>query len=291
MGIKLNSLDPSLKSLVMGMQIGDVWFVNGTSGDDNATGVDQDHAIKGLAQGLLKAVSGHNDYLLCYGTLAPAAALAIPDSHVHMIGIGGGGMLNEAARGAIVTCPATVDTIQPAATADYLEIAGFLFNSNATDGILIDDAGASGAFFHHNTVMGSTTASIAIRLDIEGDAWTINDNIFTLCKLPINLAGPNCVVKRNRLVCVPVSSLGIVIGASAHYCIIEGNDIILINGTTDVGITIAASADYTVVKNNNFSSEGSDNISDAGTSTQFFNNLEAGLTGTSGSSLGLVVED
>ena len=291
MGIKLNSLDPSLKALVMGMQIGDVWFVDGTAGDDNASGADQDHAIKGLAQGLLKTVSGHNDYLLCYGTLAPAAALAIPNSHVHMIGIGGGGMLSRNGRGAVVTCPATVDTIIPATTADHLEIAGFLFNSNATDGILIDDAGASYAFFHHNTVMGSTTASIAIRLDIEGDGWAIEDNIFTLCKLPIDLAGPNCTVARNKIIGVPASSLGIVIGASAHYCEVVDNDIILINGTTDIGLTIASSADYTLVKRNNFSSEGSDNISDGGTSTQFFNNLEAGLTGTSGSSLGLVVEN
>jgi hypothetical protein len=275
----------------MGMQIGDVWFVDATSGDDNATGVDQDHALKTPDEAMTKVVAARNDYILCYGTHTQTASLAIAPSHVHMIGIGGGGMHNEAGRGCVWTCMATDDSIIPAATADFLEIAGFRFDSNATDAVLIDDAGCDDAFFHHNTIYGSTTASVAIRLDIEGARWTINDNIITLCKLPIDLAGANCVVKRNRLVCVPASSKGIVIGASAHYCIIEGNDIILINGTTDIGLTIAASADYTVVKNNNFSSEVDDNISDAGTSTQFFNNLEAGLTGTSGASLGLVVED
>lgn len=291
MGIKLSTLDPSLRSIILGMLIGNVFFIDGTSGDDNASGADKDHAIKGLAQGLLKTVSGNNDHLLCYGTLAPTTSLAIPNSHVHIIGIGGGGMLNRNGRGAVVTCPVTVDTIIPAATADHLEIAGFLFNSPATDAILIDDAGASYAFFHHNTVMGSTTASTAIRLDIEGDGWAIEDNIFTLCKLPIDLAGPNCTVARNKIIGVPASSLGIVIGASAHYCEVVDNDIILINGTTDIGLTIASSADYTLVKRNNFSSEVSDNISDAGTSTQFFDNKEAGLAGTSGASLALIVED
>jgi len=290
-GIKLKTCDASLKALIFGMQLGNVFFANGSSGDDNATGVDQQHAVKTPNAAMLKTVSANHDHILMFGTFTQVASLAIASSHVSIIGIGGGGMKNEAGRGAVWTCLATDDSIIPATTADYLEIAGILFNQSATDHILIDDAGATDGFFHDNTIFGSTTASDAVRLDLEGARWTINDNIFTLCKLSIDVAAAMCVIKRNVITDVDIAAKGVVIGASAHYCIVEGNDFNLSGGSGDIGITIASSADSTLVKDNTFDDGISDCISDAGTATNFVNNIQSGLTGTSGSSLALIVEN
>jgi len=284
-GIKLKTCDASLKALIFGMQLGNVFFANGSSGDDNATGVDQQHAVKTPNAAMLKTVSANHDHILMFGTFTQVASLAIASSHVSIIGIGGGGMKNEAGRGAVWTCLATDDSIIPATTADYLEIAGILFNQNATDHILIDDAGATDGFFHHNTIFGSTTASDAVRLDLEGKRWAINDNIFHLCKLPIDVVGSECVIKRNHINSINTGAKGVVIGATAHRAIVANNWFGLSGGSSDVGITITSSADCCQLLDNDFDADCSDPISDSGTTTLMVGNRVAGLGGATGASL------
>jgi len=288
MGIKLSSCDPALKALIFGQQLGNVFFANGSSGDDNATGADQQHAVKTPNQAMLKTVSANFDHILMFGTFTQVASLAIANANVSIIGIGGRG---EQGRGAVWTCMATNDSIIPAATADYLEVAGILFNCNATDHILIDDAGATDGFFHDNTIFGSTTASDAIRLDLEGARWTVNNNIFELCKLPVDFVGARNMMRGNIITDIDQAAKGVVIGATAHYTHIIGNDFNLSGGTGDIGITITASADSCLIKENSFDDGISDCISDAGTNTNFINNVQSGLSGTSTSSLALFVED
>lgn len=288
--IKMYNLDPAVQQMVRGLMLGDVFFVNGSAGDDHATGVDQDHAVKTLAQGVAKGVTGHHDYILGFGSETLLAAIAVAVADLHIIGIGNGGAANEFQRGWQLTRAVTVDGFQPTADADRLEIAGISFIEPATDAILIDDAGLEGGFFHHNTIIGSTTASDAIRLDLEGPRWTINDNIFVLCKLAIDVVGKECVIRRNEIQDVDTGAKGVVIGAAAHRCIVAGNDFNLSGGTGDIGITVTAGAVNCQLKNNTFDDGISDPILDGGTGTHMVGNVQSGLAGTSGASLPLSVE-
>jgi hypothetical protein len=289
--IKLSNLDPNLRAIVSGLLIGDVFFLDGTLGDDRANAKDQDHAVKTLNQAVKKTVSGHHDYILAFGAETATAICTITQKHLHIVGIGNGGPMNDGARGYTLTSVATVDTLEPSSAADYLEIAGINFICSATDHILVDDGGLTGGFFHHNTVHGSTTASDAIRLDIEGDKWTISDNIFWQCKLAIDLAAADCVVARNIITDQDQAAKGLVIGASAHRTLCIGNIFNLSGGTGDVGVTIASSADYCVLKDNYFNASCADAISDSGTSTMLVANFSAAITGTSGASLVLAINN
>lgn len=288
-GIILSQLDKSLKSLVLGLMLGDIFFVNGDTGDDNATGNEFQYALKTLAAAVLKGVTGHHDYILCCGAETGAGAISIAQADLHIIGVGNGGIENIYQRGFQYTCPATVDTLQPTAAADGLEIAGIQFVCSATDHILIDDAGADGIFFHHNTVKGSTTASDAIRLDLEGAQPVISDNNFYLCKLPIDVIGAYSVIARNYMQDVDQAAIGVNVN-TGDYGIIDHN-IFNFSGTTgDTGVKIAAGANYWTVSFNFFHTGLNANISDAGTGTFLVGNQEGAITGTSGASLGLAVE-
>lgn len=291
--IDMKQLTNPVKSLLRGVMLGDVWFLNGDAGDDRQDGSDHDHAIKTLAGAVKKTSSGNHDYILCYGAETGTAAIPITQADLHIIGIGNGGGMNLHQRGFQYTCPATVDTFQPSAAADGLEIAGVLFTPNATDGILIDDAGLTGGFFHHNTIKGQTDDSTdVIMLDIEGDQWVIADNIFWHCKLPVDLAAAHCYVARNIFQSQDTGAIGINIGATAHYGFAIDNVFNLGGGTGDTGIKIAASADFWTLMGNVFHGDLADNISDAGTDTFIVKNLEGGaITGTSGASLWLATED
>ena len=285
--IGMRNLEPNLASLVSGLMVGNVYYV-GTNGNDFQSGKDFKNRLKSIYAASLKLVTGNNDYILAFGSETGATSISISAANAHIIGasmpVG-----DTMGRGYAYTCPATVDTIIPAATADYLEIANIKFICNATDHILIDDAGCDDAFFHHNTVYGSTTASDAIRLDLEGARWTVADNTFILCKLAIDVAGAACDIRRNLIHDVDIAAKGVVFGATAHYGTCIDNLFNLSGGTGDVGITIAASADNIFMIGNHFHTTCNDNISDSGTGTFMSYNFEGAITGTSTSSLPLAV--
>lgn len=285
--IGVRNLDANLASLVSGLMVGNVYYV-GTNGNDFQSGKDFKNRLKSLYAASLKLVTGNHDYVLAFGSETGVSSVTVSAANAHIIGASM--PLGDAmGRGYAYTCPATVDTIITGATAHYLEVANIRFACHATDHILIDNDAATDGWFHHNTVYGSTTASDAVRLDLEGARWTITDNTFILCKLAIDVAGAACDIRRNLIHDVDTGAKGVVFGATAHYGTCIDNLFNLSGGTGDVGITIAASADNIFMIGNHFHTTCSDNISDSGTATFMSNNLEGAITGTSGASLPLAV--
>jgi len=290
MGLTIDRLDPTLKALVLGSLLGDIYFLNGDAGDDHANAQDFDHAMKTLRAAVMRASTGNHDYILCFGAETGTAAVAIAQADLHIIGIGNGGPGNVIGRGFQYTCPATVDTLQPAATADGLELAGIQFTCHATDHILMDDAGADRLYIHHNTIMGSTTLSVAVRFDLEGAYPVLEENHFYLCKLPIDLIGAYSVARKNYFQDVSTTAIGINI-ATGDYGIVDGNIFNLSGGTGDTGVKIAAGANYWTVSNNDFNASLSDAISDGGTGTLKINNRSASILGATGASIQLAISD
>jgi len=285
--IKMKNLASDARALIQGLMVGNVYYV-GVGGDDSAGGDKFESRLKSVAAASKRLVTLNNDYILCFGSETGTGSVTVSAANAHIIGASMP-MGDSMGRGYAYTCPATVDTIITGAAAHYLEVANIKFVCSATDHILIDNDAATDGWFHHNTVYGSTTASDAIRLDLEGARWTITDNTFILCKLAIDVAGAACDIRRNLIHDVDTGAKGVVIGATAHYCTCIENVFNLSGGTGDVGITIAASADNIFMIGNHFHTTCNDNISDGGTATFMSNNLEGAITGTSGASLPLAV--
>src|SRR5574343_555414 len=285
--IKAKNLSPDLRSTIQGLMVGNVYYV-GYAGDDAADGTSYGARMTSIARASGRLVTLNNDYILCFGSEAAAGSVTVSAANAHIIGASMP-MGDTMGRGYAYTCAATVDTIITGATAHYLEVANIKFVCHATDHILIDNDAATDGWFHHNTVYGSTTASDAIRLDLEGARWTITDNTFVLCKLAIDVAGAACDIRRNLIHDVDTGAKGVVFGANAHYGTCIDNVFNLSGGTGDVGITIASSADNIFMIGNHFHASCSDNISDSGTATLMSCNFEAAITGTSGASLPLAV--
>jgi hypothetical protein len=277
--IKAHNLDPSLAAFVQGMMVGNVYYV-GVNGNDAASGNNFKNRMKTIAMAAPRLLTLNNDYILAFGSETAATSITVNAANAHIIGcsmpIG-----DAMGRGYAYTCVATVDTIITGAAAHYLEVANILFTCHATDHILIDNDAATDGYFHHNTVYGSTTASDAIRLDLEGARWTVTDNNFILCKLAIDMAGAAQVVRRNFIHDVDIAAKAIVFGAVCHYSRCTHNTIDLTGGTGDVGITIAASADNIELAYNNIAALCNDPIADSGTATVMHHNYSTAVTGTS----------
>ena len=285
--IKMKNLAPDTRALVQGLMVGNVFYV-GYGGDDAAGGDKFESRLKTVGAASKKLVTTNNDYVLCFGSGTETTSVTVSAANAHIIGASMP-ISDSMGRGYAWTCPATVDTIITGASAHYLEVANIRFVCHATDHILIDNDAATDGWFHHNTVYGSTTASDAIRLDLEGARWTITDNFFVLCKLAVNVAGAACVICRNSIQDVDQAAKGIVIGADAHYCIVTHNIINLTGGQGDVGVTIASSADCTALNNNLFAAECSDPIADSGTTTVMHLNYTEAIDGATGASLPKVI--
>lgn len=281
--IKMKNLAPDTRALVQGLMVGNVFYV-GYGGDDAAGGDTYATRMKSVARAAGRLVTVNNDYILCFGSETGTGSITVSAANAHIIGasmpIG-----DTMGRGYAYTCPATVDTIITGASAHYLEVANIKFVCSATDHILIDNDAATDGWFHHNTVYGSTTASDAIRLDLEGARWTITDNTFVLCKLAIDVAGAACDIRRNYIHDVDTAAKAVVFGATAHYSICVDNVVNLSGGTGDVGITIASSADNIVLRNNMFHGSISDAIADSGTGTGMWLNYTTAIDGATGASL------
>ena len=198
MTIKMRNLNSDVTSLLRGMMIGDVWYVDGDKGDDYASGADLKNALRTLLTAVTKPVSGNHDYILCVGAETATASVAITQDDLHIIGIGNGGMANTWNRGFQYTALTAIDAIQPAATADGLEMAGIKVFTSQTS-IFCDDAGADGMFFHDMTFTppgDTTTDASGICFDMEGKYLTISDCIFRGIKLAIDLAGTGNIIER-----------------------------------------------------------------------------------------------
>jgi len=238
--IKMRNLHSEVKNLVYGMMLGDVVFVNGDLGDDTATGESFEYAKQSLAGAVQNVVSGHHDYILCCGAETGAAAVGIAQADLHVIGVGNGGMMNAWNRGYQYTCPAA-DALQPADTADGLEVAGIKFFTAGN--IVVDDDGADGMFFHHNTFTttgDTTTENTVLCLDIEGKYFVLADSIFLGQDLAVNTNGTGNIVER----CIFQSA-----SAAAKGVVSQGLETIVrdcqfnFSHASAVGITFSAAAD------------------------------------------------
>jgi hypothetical protein len=269
------------------MMVGNVFYV-GVNGGDSSSGRDFKTRMSSVAAAATRLTTLNNDYILCFGSETGTGSITVSAANAHIIGasmpIG-----DHVGRGYAYTCPATVDTIITGSAAHYLEVANIRFVCHATDHIVVDNDASTDGWFHDNTVYGSTTASDAIRLDLEGARWSVTDNSFILCKLAIDVAGAAQVIRRNFIHDVDIAAKGIVFGAAAHYSRCTHNTIDLTGGTGDVGITIASSADNIELAYNNISASCSDPIADSGTATVMHHNYSTAITGTSGASLQLVI--
>ncbi len=289
--IQEHNIHPGLMAKINGQLLGDIFYLDGDAGDDNATGEDQTTGLKSLKTAVGKLVDGHQDYILAFGAETAVASVEIAESDAHIIGIGGGGAGNLFNRGYQYTCIATDDTLQTTTAADGAEIAGISFIQHATSHILIDDAGAEGVWFHHNTTLGGA-AITAILLDLEGARWVLNDNYFFVCKLAIDTIGKETIIKDNFFQSVDAAALGVNLGANtADRCVVDHNIFNLSGGTGDKGIVIVSGADQASITRNRFHVTCADNIDDSGTGTFLSGNYEGAITGTSTSSLELAIAD
>jgi len=261
--IKMRNLHSEVKNLVYGMMLGDVVFVNGDLGDDTATGESYEYAKKSLAGAVQNVVSGHHDYILCVGAETGAAAVAITQADLHIIGVGNGGMMNAWNRGYQYTCPAA-DALQPSTAADGLELAGIKFFTAAGQ-LVVDDAGADGMFFHHNTfttAADTTTDNTDVTLDIEGKYFVCADSIFLRQKLAIDTAGTGAIIERCLFEADDAGSKAV--NAAGLQTIVRDCIFNLSSSSAAVAITYAAASDAGAIINCRFDATINDAISNAG---------------------------
>jgi hypothetical protein len=283
--IKPKNLSSDTRALLYGLMVGNVYFVNLSSGDDNATGESFKRAVKTVQQAVLKTVTANHDYVIVFGSGTQTKAVTSSNTHLHIIG--GGPQLASAGRGCAFTGMATTTNITSSGV--FFELAGFQHVGPATDAISLSTTGAN-AFIHHNTFIGSTTASDAKRISSTGSYVTISDNIFSLCKLAIDVAGADSVIERNVIQDVDIAAKAINISVNTgDRCIIRNNIINLSGGTGDVGVTIASGANQCVLSDNLFHATCNDPIADSGTGTGIWRNFSTAITGTSGASIPLVI--
>lgn len=238
--IKKRNLAPDVLSLLYGMMIGDVWFVDGDAGNNGASGKDLENAKRTLVGAVANLVSGHHDHILCVGAETGAAAVAISAADAHIIGIGNGGGRNSWNRGFQYTCPAA-DAFQPTTAADGLELAGIKFFTAGQE--VIDDAGADGMFFHDltfTTTGDTTTENTVICMDIDGKYFTLADSLFIDQDLSVNLAGTGSIVERCIFQSATATAKGVV--SAGLHTIVRGCQFNLSHASA-VGITYSAAAD------------------------------------------------
>jgi len=253
MTIKMRNLNSDVTSLLRGMMIGDVWYVDGDKGDDYASGADLKNALRTLLTAVTKPVSGNHDYILCVGAETATASVAITQDDLHIIGIGNGGMANTWNRGFQYTALTAIDAIQPAATADGLEMAGIKVFTSQTS-IFCDDAGADGMFFHDMTFTppgDTTTDATGIVFDLEGKYPVVSDSLFIGLAAAINAAGYGGVVERCVFQSDSSAAAAITLAAASDNFIVKDCAFNL-SHASGIAITVAATGDDGFVLNSYF---------------------------------------
>ena len=283
--IKKKNLAPDVNALLLGMMVGNIYFVNGTAGDDSATGLSFKEGNRSVAAAVKKCVTNNHDYVICFGSLTQTVAISTALNYLHLIA--GGPMLASAGRGFAFTGMATTANIT--STGTFFELAGFQHIGPATDAVSVSTTGAN-AFIHHNSFHGSTTASDAKRISSTGSYATIANNKFHLCKLPIDVAGVESVIEYNYMDDVDTGAIGVNLSVNtADRCIVRGNTFNFSGGTGDVGLNIVSGANQCLVERNFFNAALSNPIADAGTGTMFVYNFSTSIAGATGASLPLAI--
>jgi hypothetical protein len=263
MGQGILSFDENVRALMSGLLVGDLVFVNGDSGDDNANGLDWGHALKGLDAAAKKTANGRHDYILAAGAMTLTAAIAFATTRLHLIGVG---MQDPGStyRGLQITTPALNPALTVAASSGALgmEIANIRIASSVatTSQMLIDDLGSAGVYVHDCTFVNGSDAT-AITADIESTDWTFKRCEFLLCAKALDFAQARARVEECLIQSAHTSAIGIHLSnANAKYAMILKNMFNLSGGTTDHGLLAVTNATLGTVVGNLFNTAVSDPI-------------------------------
>jgi hypothetical protein len=66
--IKPKNLSAETRALLYGLMVGNIYYTNLSSGDDNATGESFKRAVKTIQQAVLKTVTANHDYVIVFGS-------------------------------------------------------------------------------------------------------------------------------------------------------------------------------------------------------------------------------
>ena len=273
MGQGVLSFDENVRALMSGLLVGDLIFVNGDSGDDNANGLDWGHALKTLDAANKKTVAGRNDYILGAGAITLTAAVAFATTRVHLIGVGTNDRGSNY-RGLQLSAGALnpVLTLAASDAALGMEIANVRLASTVatTSQMLIDDLGSAGVYIHDCTFINGSNAT-AISADIESADWTFRRCNFLLCAKALDFAQARAVVEGCLIQSAHTSAIGVRLShLNAKYAQILNNFFNLSGGTTDHGLEAVSNATLGTVVGNRFNASCADPI-EITTSTGWLN--------------------
>ncbi len=266
MGQGILSFDEHVRALFSGLLIGNIYFVDGEYGDNNANGLDWGHALRDLTTAHQRCTAHRHDYILAANDVTQSAQIVWAKARVHVIGASFQDKGALGGRGCKITTAylgANHCTLAASDGAEGMEFAGLHFytSSASTSEIQVDDLGSSDVYFHDCTFShAGESATPPICLDIETADWTIRRCNFINVEKAIDSAA-RIFVLENYFQSVGTSALGVNLSnTAADASIIAGNVFCLSGGTTDKGIVLAANVISCSVVNNWFYSTVSDPI-------------------------------
>lgn len=264
MGQGVLSFDSNVRALMSGLLVGDIVYLNGTSGDDNSSGLDWTHAVKSFSTAQTRCTAHNHDYILAAGVRAATAPMVWATPRLHVMGVGFSDNLSHY-RGCqcTITYAGTLQTLAASNGARGMEIAGinFICGTATTSQIMMDDLGSAGVYIHDCTFENTgESATPPIHLDIETADWTIRKCVFLNVEKAIDSAARINILD-NYFQSVGTSALGVNLSnTAADQSIIAGNMFAFTGGTTDKGIVLAANVISCIVDNNQFMGSISDPI-------------------------------
>lgn len=193
---------------------GKVFFVDGTNGDNENTGLNPDQAFDTITYALTQCLDGRNDYIL---VLAASAAetypLVLDITYLHLIGVGGIG----GASPAIELDGAGNNVFTLNTTSRYTELANFTIYSAAANGMNIANT-AYGMWIHHNQFGGSGIGALVDGISGTGLGWCLleenrfgsSDPAFSLTGFGMQSANfVMCTIRRNSFLSCALNAIDI----------------------------------------------------------------------------------
>ena len=180
-GLKI--LTSSIQGYGLPLQLGNIWYVNPTTGSDANTGNTPDTAVATLAQAYANATSNNNDIIVLsgYADHPVTAQIAWTKSRIHVFGTGNHGAFTDFSSKVVmgVTTAATdVDMIHVTGTRNTFNNIKFI-NNNTLSGCLttVYDGGGEGNVYNNcafqmNVQLNQTTVFDAI---LNTDSCTFNN--------------------------------------------------------------------------------------------------------------------
>lgn len=235
--------------------IGDIFYVDGSNGDDTNDGLTPDTPVLLLTYALSLCTNGANDYIIVLGYPGAAAGetwpVAVDKSKVHIIGTPA-----QAAPSPFINTPADTDAFT--VSASNVEIAGLEFSCGATGACIITSGGVWKLNVHHNYFCWQDAGQDAIQLSDGTDdcphCW-IHDNWFgdkfTQYGIWIPYNSTRSVIERNGFLGVPSGGIGVFVDqAGTAVGAINDNTFVVADAATGEAITLIAGTTSTMVFGN-----------------------------------------